>query len=468
MSRSPCLDHLNGRASRPIRALLAAALAIAAGACADGPVPVAPAAHVSLGKAPSGPSVTAASPSYAHRDTTLDVDVLGSGFTTGAAVAWELAGVPNAAKIRTNNTRFVSSSELVANITISADADLALWDVAVTLIGGKKGVGTELFEITTATIIGSGIGGYVMGVSEQVSVVGYGDLSGAWAYDNISGATVDLGPGQAWSIDPTGTTALGRDGNWAPAAWVRGPTGVWAKQLLPSTDLRGNATSAALASDGTLLVGGWTETQTRRNDYVPHPAVWRRVAGSWTSPVAYAIPGASGGIYDVTASGVAAGRAALPDGTVHGMVWDNPTTYTVLDGIAYGVNAAGTIVVGDRGGSPVYWYRTTSGTWTSVGTALPPACSSCTGGRANDVNDAGIVVGGSRISTGKSKAAVWRLDLSGAVPTLVGTPVALGGLGAGSGGDNSSAAAITATAPYVVVGSATSGSNVAVRWPSPF
>jgi len=63
---------------------------------------------------------------------------------------------------------------------------------------------------------------------------------------------------------------------------------------------------------------------------------------------------------------------------------------------------------------------------------------------------------------------VWRLDMSVAVPTLVGAPVALSGFGAGSGGDNSSAAAITNTAPYVVVGSASAGSSVAVRWASPF
>jgi hypothetical protein len=149
------------------------------------------------------------------------------------------------------------------------------------------------------------------------------------------------------------------------------------------------------------------------------------------------------------------------------MIWDSPTTYTVLDGIAYAINPAGTIVVGDRAGLPVYWYRTAGGGWNAVGTALPLSCAGCTAGRANDVNDAGIIVGGSRVSTGKSKATVWRLDMS-AVPTLVGSPVALSGLGAGSGGDNSSAAAITNTAPYVVVGAASSGSSVAVRWASPF
>jgi hypothetical protein len=456
------------RARRTAGALMAAGLCALSVACGDAPTNVRLVDRPSLGKTPAGPAVTSVSPSYARRGTTLDVHVFGSGFTAGAAAEWAIAGVPNAAKVRTNSTTVVSASELVANITVSADADLAYWDIAVTLIGGKKGVGTEKFEVTTAQVLGTGIGGYVMGASEQVSAVGYGDLSGAWVYDNISGATVDLGAGQAWGIDPTGTTALGRDGGFIPVAWLRAATGAWTKQFLPGGASGGNATSAALASDGTLLVGGWTAVQLRRNETVPLPAVWRRVAGSWSAPVAYAIPGASGGIYDVTAGGIAAGRAAQPDGSVHGMIWDSPTTYTVLDGIAYAINPAGTIVVGDRAGLPVYWYRTAGGGWNAVGTALPLSCAGCTAGRANDVNDAGIIVGGSRVSTGKSKATVWRLDMSAAVPTLVGAPVALSGLGAGSGGDNSSAAAITNTAPYVVVGAASSGSSVAVRWASPF
>jgi hypothetical protein len=450
------------------RAVLVAAVAGIAGACADTPSPVAPIRSLSLGKSPAGPSVSAASPSYAHRDTTLDVHVYGSGFTTGAVAEWALAGVPNAAKIRTNRTQVASSSELIANITISADADLALWDVTVTVTGGKKGVGTELFEVTTATIIGggSGIGGYVMGSSEQVgpgqvSVAGYGALSGAWVYDATSGAAVDLGAFQAWAIDATGTTALGRDGSSA-AAWNRGANGVWTKEVLPSPRPDGNASSVATAADGSLIAGGWINVSVKRSQNLVAPVVWRRIAGVWQPPQTYALPGASGGIYAVSATGVAVGRAQLPDGSTHAVVWENPTTYTVLDGTtAYGVNAAGTIVVGDRNGAG-YWYRTAGGSWMPTGTTLPSLGASCGGGRAQGVNDAGVIVGRSCVTTGKHLATVWRLDLSGTTPTLLGPPMSLGGLGAGA--DNTSGVAITAAAPYVVVGYVDSGSNITVRW----
>ena len=467
MSQSPRPVRVSLRAGVLIRAVLLATAGVLAAACADSPIPVAPARSVSLGKAPAGPAVSSASPAYSHRDTTLNVRVLGSGFATGATAEWALGGVTNPAKIRTNSTQFVSSSELVANITVSADADLALWDVVVTLLGGKRGVGTEMFEVTTATIIGGGMGGYVGGTSDQVSVAGYGDLSGAWLYDAISGATVDLGPGQGWGIDPTGTTAFGRDGNSAAAVWNRGLNGSWTKELLPNPYPKGNASSVAVAPDGSLLLGGWINIPTKRNENYVAPVVWRRVAGVWQSPQVYAMPSVSAAIYAISPAGVAAGRGQIADGVYRVFVWDNPTTYSTLTGgTAFGVDPSGTVAVGELAGSgAVYWYRTTAGSWTTTGTTLPSLGTSCTGGRGADINAAGIIVGYSCLTSGRNLATVWRLDLSGGTPALVGPPTSLGGLGPGA--SNTIGVAITSSAPYVVVGYVDAGTNITVRWTLP-
>jgi len=91
-------------------------------------------------------TVTAAVPDSATQDTTLDVTISGSGFAAGAAAVWGQGGVP-ASGVRTNSTRFVSSRKLVANITIAVDAATGLYDVIVTNLGGKKGIGTELFAV---------------------------------------------------------------------------------------------------------------------------------------------------------------------------------------------------------------------------------------------------------------------------------------------------------------------------------
>ena len=75
--------------------------------------------------------VDATDPSSAEQETTLDVRVLGSGFDDGSTATWLLAGDPKPNQVKTNSTRFLSSTELEANITIALDATVALWDVEV-------------------------------------------------------------------------------------------------------------------------------------------------------------------------------------------------------------------------------------------------------------------------------------------------------------------------------------------------
>jgi len=116
---------------------------IAALACAG---PEEPGMQAAFGKAPSAPTVTATAPDTAVQDTTLDVQVSGSGFDVGSTAQWLLAGVADTT-VKTNSTRYVSHSSLVANITISKNAVPAKYDVAVTTSTGKKGIGTELFVI---------------------------------------------------------------------------------------------------------------------------------------------------------------------------------------------------------------------------------------------------------------------------------------------------------------------------------
>ncbi len=138
--------------------LLIAAL-FALGAC-DGTETstVAPSA-ARFGKAPPTGSVSISSvaPDSGALSTTIDVKVNGSGFADGMVAVWQQSGLPDSTQIKTNSTRFVSSKQLIANITISGRATSGSWDVSVYTGGGKSGIGSELgvlknaFKVTDPT-----------------------------------------------------------------------------------------------------------------------------------------------------------------------------------------------------------------------------------------------------------------------------------------------------------------------------
>jgi len=106
-----------------------------------------------LGVAPVGVAlaqvkVTAATPSSAFQGTYgLDVVVSGSGFNNSAKVQYFVTGTTNPGGITVRQVRVNSSSELVTTIDVADTADLASFDVVVTLDSGRKGKGTTLFSV---------------------------------------------------------------------------------------------------------------------------------------------------------------------------------------------------------------------------------------------------------------------------------------------------------------------------------
>ena len=119
---------------------------------ADAPV-TAPPSVPALARAAAGPTVSAANPASARQGTvTLDVQISGSGFDEGSQASWQLNGVAYP-KIAVNNTKFVSSTSVIATITIALDAAPVTYDIAVVTRTGKKGIGAEMFTVTYAVPI---------------------------------------------------------------------------------------------------------------------------------------------------------------------------------------------------------------------------------------------------------------------------------------------------------------------------
>ena len=124
---------------------LAAAIALAAGttSCREREEPTAPQVEAATGGITTVSSVV---PDSSRRGVNLDITVTGSGFDRGSVVTLEREGVA-AGGVTTNATTFISATKLIANITIASDADTGKYDVAVTTIGGRKGVGIETFAV---------------------------------------------------------------------------------------------------------------------------------------------------------------------------------------------------------------------------------------------------------------------------------------------------------------------------------
>jgi probable HAF family extracellular repeat protein len=373
-----------------------------------------------FGKVSTTLSVTATSPSQATLDTTLDVKVSGSGFDSGSQAQWLLSGNSDP-RVRTNSTHFVSSTSLVANITIAKDAIPSSYDVAVTTTTGKKGIGTELFTVLAMQEMSSPAGS-----SNAWSAAANGDVVGARAGGCNSsmlpviwpaaGAPVDLPLIAPWCngianfVNSSGVMVgrlnLGTNST-VPVRWL--PNGsdylVEPMGLLPdgsSPDLMGMNDSGYVVANHNGSPGS-------------RPYWWSRDSG-WL-PIA-TVTGASDCYANaINTVGEISGSCAI-SGVLTAVFWSSrfaiPTLLPRLPGStlrfsAMGLNNLG-VVVGDgysfaKSGQATYtgarWTRTGS-TW-SIET-LPGL--SAGGSQPKSVNDAGWIVGTGWVGSDKNHAFV--------------------------------------------------------------
>jgi len=271
------------------------------------------------GTTTTAPTVTSTSPASSVRNVTLDVHIFGSGFDKGSTAQWALKGVPSS-KVTTNSTSYVSSRELVANITIAADADVAYYDVIVTAASsGKPGIGTESFEVLVESLDLGTLGGgdaEATGINDAGQIVGGSfnskGVNKPFLWEN--GAMRDLGlpSGGTWgraeginsSALVVGSAAV--SGKFKPWKWTAS-TGL---ALLPLPN--GIATGYAMGvNDAGTIVGSIDEIATSR-------------AVVWNSGVITDLHPAPGGaseafainsLGDVLGAYHAAGTDAFDDGT---------------------------------------------------------------------------------------------------------------------------------------------------------
>ena len=380
-----------------LRVVIPAALLVSFGCTDSATVPLMPSApQFAKGGGGGGTSVSAATPSYGEQGATAEqVTITGSGFAGGDELVWERGGAPST-KITVRETRFVSSTQLVATIDIAADAELAFYDIAVYSSGRKKGIGTEMFEVTTATSIGS-LGGNTVanGGNDQGQVVGYTIVSNTQRafYWSAETGMLPIGGMDAFGIDQAGTTIVGVGGGY-PLVWTGGGAN-WTSTILPLEPTAIGGKAGALASDpltGVASIIGGYETFTAKRGQSYRPRLWTNTGAGWVKvdlQTGYDTQtGTTAWVTSVSAGGQASGIVRPGGSGARAAAWEMGGQFKDLgDGVANGINSAATIVVGSNASGAVYYTRNSAGDAWSVPTVLPGDC-----GAAVAVDDSGKIV----------------------------------------------------------------------------
>ena len=407
-----------------------------------------------------GPTVKSASPSSGPRGTTLSVRILGSGYSAGSKASWALNGDTAFAitKVRVNSTTFISSSELVASISIDEGAALDLFDILVVTPTGKKGIGIELFEVTVQIIdLGAGEGSFAEAVNDAGQIVGWGGSGGAFLWENGVLRSLGVLPGMTWSsafdINNSGQVvgaSSAASGTQTAFVWTAadgmvplpgslGGTRSFAWAINDNGDVVGEATllgdsiyHAVLWRNGAMIdlqastFGGGSSRALDINELGEivgdYDGVSQQRAFRWTaaSGMQLILPLVGGGeeAIGIGSSGTIVGWSSLvASGPLIAYVWTNGAlqhlgTLGGSSSVAMASNNAGTVVgradTGSRkGGTPqqlaFFW---TAGT----GMKALPMPAGRTSAWAFDINENDWIVGASKTSGGNYHATLWQMN----------------------------------------------------------
>ncbi|HSG46552.1 MAG TPA: hypothetical protein VLA43_01940 [Longimicrobiales bacterium] len=366
-------------------------------------------------------SVSAVDPDTVPADTVLTVRVLGSGFTEGSDVTWELEGTTTDAVTTVAPVIFVSAKELHARISVTPDAPLARYDVVVTVAGGKRGIGVESLTVVAKPIplpVPSEMNiSQADDVNDQGVVVGYGidregrfralrwwRGSGPWQVAEITSGLAGAGTSlAAMFVNNQGDVVLRR---WPVVATPEMPVAFSVQT--------GSGGEADIAAD---WIDGMNDAGTLIGEAEGRPVVWRRLGPStWSGAEQLpSLPGYRNARFThINAGNDVAGYVADPAGVNWPAVWEHSggawgaarILAGAQSGVATGVNAGGALVgtltpCGDTSCDPVpvYWSAPDS-----PPLRLLPADRSNLGGYAWELNDEGIVIGRAWLPSGKSRS----------------------------------------------------------------
>lgn len=328
----------------------------------------------------NGPTVKSTDPDSATIDTTLNVRVLGSGYDQGSRADWAFKGVVSE-KIVTNSTQFVSSTQLVANITIAKNADIGSHDVIVTTSSGKGGIGTELFEVTVKPITDLGTldgasESYARGINSNGTTIigGSGQRPVRWTFTNDSWMIEDLAP----LIGTTTSYLVEVNDHGDIVGYMNLSDGTHAFLLTASGETIDLHYAPMCSGTAEPLQHTYAYGVNNRREVV---------IDAYDPPNASAFHWANGCITKLPALGSLTSASAINDNGV---------------------------IAGASGGLPVRWTKNGDGTWTVTVLPLPSGCQT---GWAGAINATGMAAG-KCFDTNAGKWLALRWSASGALTVL--------------------------------------------------
>jgi hypothetical protein len=298
------------------------------------------------------------------------------------------------------------------------------------------------------------------GVNENGEVAGRIGPPGAFYWSEGSGLVALGTPGRAYDLSEDGRTVAGFTGVCCDGAFVQEYDGAaWQYTRLERDPAASYHAARAVGSDATgaaVYVGGLEGYPGKGNTTIRQPRLWSR-DGGWARKVLPAPSNSDSPLFDVNASGAAAGAvggkasAWLPDGAGG---WDL-ATFGAAGSQGWAINAAGTIVVGyaASGGATVAQYWTLSGaTWTAH--SLPGGCS-----EAVDIDAAGrILANGCANGKARNPAVISAPYGSANVQLLAGL---------GTSGTVATAHRMAANGSWIAGEAPNKGATIGVRWQLP-
>ena len=378
------------------------------------------------------PTVTSVDPTEAQQGTTLDVRVLGSNYDQGSTVDFARAGVVDA-KVHINSTSFVSTTELVANVSIAPDATPVSYDVVVTRSNGKKGIGTEKFAVVVPVeLLSAPAGGSaVNGVSDNGLMVGH--IAATCEFPGAPVLWTQLGELTALPPLPGTCGGVARDINSAGVAVGSVYIGSSASSVrwVPSAGSYRAEELPRLANGS--IAGAWAINEAGMVAGASVASVWSPGATGWQLLERPSGATSCLGSIGINNLGAVAGRCTIA-GTGRAAYWASPTASPVLLPLPGGATDVYVRAINDAG-VIVGWTSVSTGKnkFVNRATRWVPAGGSWTaefladyglGSSAFAINDAGQIVGTVQLRIGGNRPVFW--DAGGTMRELEGRGDALG------------------------------------------